>query len=204
LEWEHRTIAISKPVKKAVRLHQEVRTPRLTCYLQICFQFALRKDLSCDELADDYDTEDDQEAKDNLENDPEQSSDIKHDERSSLGSLEWYRKPSRVTQLFLVSDKNFPRTLFAMAIMHAVTWAPFYFVILISPILTVRLPREVFLLSAWLGYSQSVITPVMIYLLSDRVYKMLNDLVMQFVAFCCPTKSGDDVNDRKCTNSIEV
>ena len=107
------------------------------------FQFALRKDLSCDELADDYDKADDDDldldVKAKLDNDADHIGEVKQDGRSSLGSLESsYRKPSRVTQLFLVADKNFPRTLFVMAIVQAITWGPFYFLILISPILSIR------------------------------------------------------------------
>jgi hypothetical protein len=37
---------------------------------------------------------------------------------SSYDSLEWTRKPSRATHLFLTADPNFPRTLFVMAIVQ--------------------------------------------------------------------------------------
>ena len=75
--------------------------------------FALRRDLSSDMLADDAVLEMDDEPEDNFDDEKK---------RDSLDSLEWDRKPSMVTQLFLTSDKNFPRTLFAMATMQALTW----------------------------------------------------------------------------------
>ena len=168
------------------------------------FQFALRKDLSCDELADDYDKADDDDldldVKAKLDNDADHIGEVKQDGRSSLGSLESsYRKPSRVTQLFLVADKNFPRTLFVMAIVQAISWGPFYFLILISPILTVQLPREAFLLSVWLGYCQSVITPFLIYLLSDWVHEELDKLVNFFVKLC----TGEQTS-RQVANEVKL
>ncbi len=74
--------------------------------------FGLRRDLSSDMLADDTALD--------MEDEPEDNFDEK--KRDSLESLEWDRKPSMVTQLFLTSDKNFPRTLFAMSVMQALTW----------------------------------------------------------------------------------
>jgi hypothetical protein len=64
------------------------------------------------------------------------------------------------------------------------------------------LPKELSLFAAWLGYIQSAITPVMIYLLSDRVNKVVNDLFSPCVNVCRRTKSDDEL--RKSTYSIEV
>ena len=78
-------------------------------------QFALKRDISCEILNDEdgLDMQDDRE---------ENMSGAKSNVGDSLDSLEVYRKTSRVTELFLSFDRDFPRTLFAMAILHAVTW----------------------------------------------------------------------------------
>ena len=178
------------------------------------FQFALRKDLSCDMLADDddYDEEEEQNhekegngqvgSKDETDAGIECVGESKRDVRSSCSSLDMDRKPSRVVRLFLVADKNFPRTLFVMAIVQAVTWGPFYLLILISPMLTVQLPREAFLLSVWLGYSQSVISPFLIYLVSDWVHEELNKIVALFIKLCTGEPKANNL--KLSTYSIEV
>ena len=78
-------------------------------------QFALKRDISC-EILNDEDGLDMQDDRD------ENMSGAKSNVGDSLDSLEVYRKTSRVTELFLSFDRDFPRTLFAMAILHAVTW----------------------------------------------------------------------------------
>ena len=158
-------------------------------------------------LADDDDYEEEEEkeandqdgAKDATDDAIERVGESKRDASPSLSSLEIYRKPSRVVRLFLVADKNFPRTLFVMAIVQAISWGPFYFLILISPILTAQLPREAFLLSVWLGYCQSVITPFLIYLLSDWVHEELDKLVNFFVKLC----TGEPTS-RQVANEVKL
>lgn len=89
-----------------------ILSPLFVKWSRLTELFALRRDLSSDMLADDATLE--------MDDDPDIDFDMK--KRDSLDSLEWDRKPSMVTQLFLTSDKNFARTLFAMATMQALTW----------------------------------------------------------------------------------
>lgn len=86
-----------------------ILSPLFVKWSRLTELFALRRDLSSDMLADDAALE--------MDDDP----DIDFDEKKR-DSLEWDRKPSMVTQLFLTSDKNFSRTLFAMATMQALPW----------------------------------------------------------------------------------
>jgi hypothetical protein len=89
-----------------------ILSPLFVKWSRLTELFVLRRDLSSDMLADDATLE--------MDDDPDIDFDMK--KRDSLDSLEWDRKPSMVTQLFLTSDKNFARTLFAMATMQALTW----------------------------------------------------------------------------------
>lgn len=86
-----------------------ILSPLFVKWSRLTELFALRRDLSSDMLADDAALE--------MDDDP----DIDFDEKKR-DSLEWDRKRSMVTQLFLTSDKNFSRTLFAMATMQALPW----------------------------------------------------------------------------------
>ena len=88
-----------------------ILAPLFIRWSDLIHQFALRRDISCDVLNDEDGLDMQNEYKDDMSG-----------VGDSLDSLEIHRKPSRVTELFLTADRDFARTLFAMAIMHAVTW----------------------------------------------------------------------------------
>lgn len=119
-------------------------------------QFSIRRDLSADFLdkVDDFEDENSE------------------DFTESVDSLEIDRKPSKATLEFLKTDSNLPRTLFTFSIMNLICWSPF-FIALISCIFWV-LPFVFLYGVVWWGFAQSLVTPIMIYLLSDRVYFIIN------------------------------
>jgi hypothetical protein len=74
---------------------------------------------------------------------------------------------------------------------------------LFSPAFSVEIPPHISLLFAWLGYAQSALTPILIYLLSDRVHKLINDLVTHFVDLCRNPAMMEGSENKKSTHSIE-
>ena len=95
----------------------------------------------------------------------------------SLSSLEMDRKPSQATMRFLETDPNLPRTLFTFGIANAISWLPFFSLMLATTVMityNVYPPRTLFLFVLWMGFAQSPLTPGLTYLLSDRVYFLIN------------------------------
>ena len=136
-------------------------------------EFNIRRDISSDFL----DREDDEEAEIEELKISRQNSELHSSLNSSLSSLN--RKPSKATLNFLKTDSNLPRTLFTLALFHALFWLPFFTLLIFTSIkelfsFTFEPPIQVFLGSLWLGFAQSPLTPFLIYFLSDRVYHLLN------------------------------
>ena len=126
-------------------------------------QFSIRRDISADFL--------DQENSDNEIDEAE----ILHEsplssQSASLSSLENCHRPSKATLEFLKTDSNLPRTLFTLCISNTLGWMPFFVSILISTVIVMQdYFSSVFYGVLWWGFGQSPITPILIYILSDRV-----------------------------------
>ena len=150
-----------------------VVTPVLFRWTKINEEFSIRRDISSDFLDrdDQEDVEMESEMKISRQNSELQSL------NSSLSSLT--RKTSKATLNFLKTDSNLPRTLFTLALIHAIFWLPFFILLIFSSIKEMFLlsflpPQIVYLGALWLGFAQSPLTPFLIYFLSDRVYHLLN------------------------------
>ena len=149
-------------------------TPVLFRWTKIRDEFSIRRDISSDFL--DRDDEIDLEMEENIKI-SRQNSELQESLSSSLSSLT--RKTSKATLNFLKTDSNLPRTLFTLALIHAILWFPFFILLIFSSIKEMFLfsylpPQIVYLGSLWLGFAQSPLTPFLIYFLSDRVYHLLN------------------------------
>ena len=170
-----------------------ILTPVFFKLSHINSQFALRKDISADFLDQDDEETDNpydifevvhSESPDDIseEGGDDNQSRCKHlatttSENQSLDSVEFRKRTSQATLEFLKTDSNLPRTLFSLTISNMISWLPFFILMLVTIFLTSTPEwptRILFLGTLWWGYTQSLITPVLIYVVSDRVNFFVN------------------------------
>ena len=157
-----------------------ILTPVFFKLSHINSQFALRKDISADFLdQDETDPYDIFEAhSEHLEDDQPTSEDqsrcLATSENQSLDSVEFRTRTSVATLEFLKTDSNLPRTLFSLTISNVISWLPFFVLMFVTIFLASTPTRIIFLGTLWWGYTQSLITPVLIYIVSDRVNFFVN------------------------------
>ena len=73
------------------------------------------------------------------------------------------------------ADRDFPSVLVTFGVVNAVSWAPFFLLLLAEPLLVNPLPHFISLLVVFLGYAQTLATPPMICLLYGRISDALGD-----------------------------
>ena len=163
-----------------------ILTPVFFKLSHINSQFALRKDISADFLDNDeeMDPYDIFEASHSSEeHDPEDVEPISEDQQScclatsknqSLDSVEFRKRTSVATLQFLKTDSNLPRTLFSLTISNVISWLPFFMLMFVTIFLASTPTRILFLGTLWWGFTQSMITPALIYIVSDRVNFFVN------------------------------
>lgn len=97
---------------------------------------------------------------------------------------------------FLAADNDTPKILITFTFVHAALWFPFFSLLLISPFMVhseePRVPLAIHLFSGWLGFIEIAITPVLIYVLSKFVNKVINQAAREICCHCRskPTKSS--------------
>ena len=95
-----------------------------------------------------------------------------------------FSRASEGTLNFLCQDKNFPRIIFIFSLVHIALWAPFFISLILNSLIKWdniindgdEVFRSVSLVTLWLGYMETAITPVLIYLLSTFVHKIVNQI----------------------------
>merc|ERR1719322_978749 len=105
-----------------------------------------------------------------------------------------FSRASKGTINFLCQDKNFPRLLFTLGIVHTVLWLPFFIVLILGALLSppIERPEEgllvidpyIALSTLWLGYIETAITPILIYLLSSFVNKVIKQVCTDIFPCC--------------------
>ena len=156
-----------------------ILTPVFFKLSHINSQFALRKDISADFL--DQDENDDETDPYDIfevvhsENPEDKSEDdqscchLATSENQSLDSVEFRKRTSVATLEFLKTDSNLPRTLFSLTISNVISWLSFFMLMFVTIFLASTPTRILFLGTLWWGFTQSLITPVLIYIVSDWV-----------------------------------
>ena len=86
-----------------------------------------------------------------------------------------FSRPSMGTLNFLCQDKNFPRMLLTLSIVHTVLWLPFFINLILASLFSIIAPY-IALCTLWLGYIETAVTPILIYLLSTFVNKVVNQV----------------------------
>ena len=123
-----------------------------------------------------------------------------------------FSRASKGTLNFLSQDKNFSRILLILSIVHIVLWAPFFVNLILSSQFTLCRPNEdgnfndtcvnvyeaVSLCILWLGYIETAITPILVYLLSRFVHKIINQICIDI----CPCNNNDRRNSTVPTKQI--
>jgi uncharacterized membrane protein (DUF106 family) len=74
----------------------------------------------------------------------------------------------RISRLHLV-DREMPTVLFTMGVFNVVAWCPFYAILLAEPFLINAPPQFVSLMVVFIGYAQTMATPLLICILYDRI-----------------------------------
>ena len=101
-----------------------------------------------------------------------------------------FSRASKGTLNFLCQDKNFPRIILIFSLVHIALWAPFFISLILNSLIKWdniikdgdEVYKSVSLGTLWLGYMETAITPVLIYLLSTFVNKIVN----QICSCICP------------------
>ena len=101
--------------------------------------------------------------------------------------LNSFSRASKGTMNFLCADKNFPRILLTLSVVHIVLWTPFYINLILSSLLIIHVHEAIALFSVWLGYIETAITPLLIYLLSTFVSKVINQ-IFKDICNCDPKR----------------
>ena len=104
-----------------------------------------------------------------------------------------FSRVSKGTLNFLCQDKNFPRIILVFSLVHIALWAPFFIFLILNSVSKLdnitkdgdEVYQSVSLVTLWLGYMETAITPVLIYLLSTFVHKIVN----QICSGMCPCRS---------------
>ena len=116
---------------------------------------------------------------------------IQDDDDSSMSCLQSdnlsYDLSSRVskgTVDFLSSDNDFAKILLSLSTVHILTWGPFFVFMLVMPCLTDPVIRMLSYLVAWLGYIESAIIPIIIFILSTFVRKILTQTIKDLCSCC--------------------
>lgn len=81
--------------------------------------------------------------------------------------------PFRGTVNFLSSDNDFARILLTLSVVHGISWSPFFVFLLALPVISHPLSPAVAYFVAWLGYTESALNPVIIFLLSTFIHKLV-------------------------------
>ncbi len=68
-----------------------------------------------------------------------------------------------------LADSEFPSVMYTLGVFHAVVWSPFFILLLIEPVLVHPPSQIVSMIVVFLGYAQTMATPALVCLLSDRV-----------------------------------
>ena len=76
---------------------------------------------------------------------------------------------SQKVDILHMTDKDFPGALYTFTISHAVAWSPFFVAILLPSVLANPIPVFVLNTVLWLGFAQSVVTPILIPMISRRI-----------------------------------
>ena len=109
-------------------------------------------------------------------------------------------RASKGTLNFLSQDKDFPRILLTLSLLHMVLWAPFFINLIISALFNISvdesLHESIALCTLWLGYIETAITPILIYLLSSFVNKVIKQICTDI---CCSHKSNSISDTKKVT-----
>ena len=66
-----------------------------------------------------------------------------------------------------------------MAISNLISWLPFFTLMCVTVFLSSMPEKVLFLGTLWWGFTQSPITPILIYILSDRVRFVINGVSRQ-------------------------
>ena len=74
---------------------------------------------------------------------------------------------------FLSCDNDFPRLLMTLSVVHAVGWAPFFIFIATVPVMAQPISPSVGYFVAWLGYTESALDPILVFMLSSFVNKLV-------------------------------
>ena len=91
---------------------------------------------------------------------------------------------SKGTVDFLSSDNDFAKILLSLSTVHILTWGPFFVFMLVMPCLTDPVIRMLSYLVAWLGYIESAIIPIIIFILSTFVRKILTQTIKDLCSCC--------------------
>ena len=112
-----------------------------------------------------------------------------------------FSRASKGTINFLCQDKNFPRMLFTLSIVHTVLWLPFFITFILAALFS---PTEeqvmaqddnlfiidpyIAICTLWLGYIETAVTPILIYLLSTFVNKVVKQVCSDIFPCCTPQR----------------